>query len=241
MIRAVRKRDTFRRQPWVSLRCKRVELVHATVTRWGRDCLARAGVLPALEAFRAARPAWATPPEYADLWYLYRMVRRRRPSVIWEFGSGNSTVALASALADNGAGHLFSMDTDATWAAVTIKAMPECLRRLCTVRHAPLERLVYRGATAWRHRGVPERTPNFAYLDSGRTPTIDLLLVEEHLPSDFYLVIDDRQATTRFLHEHFVRRYRYTARRLVRQQVFELEKSDAVNGSPPAAALRRSA
>lgn len=51
--------------------------------------------------FLAKRPPDAIPPEPADLWYLYRLVRRTKPRMILEFGSGCSTVLLAQALFDN--------------------------------------------------------------------------------------------------------------------------------------------
>jgi hypothetical protein len=192
------------------------------VTAWGRRRLVQAGVLHVLEQFLATRPAHAFPPQHADLWFLYRMVRRRRPAVIWEFGSGNSTPVLAQALIDNGGGHLYSMESDASWAAATSSALPASLRAVCAVLYAPQEAITYHGVAACRHRGLPERPPNFAYLDSGWAPTVDLLLIEDLLPADFYLIIDDRQADTAFLREHFIRPYRFIRRRWVRQQVFEL-------------------
>jgi hypothetical protein len=213
---------TFLQHPRQSLKDKRRAFIYRCVSGWGRHRIDRAGVLPEYEAYRVARPARAWPPQYADLWFLYRMIRRRRPAVVWEFGSGNSTVIIARALVDNGTGFLYSMDGEAEWADATRRALPERLRRVCMVRHAPFEAIAYDGHRACRHVGLPDQPPNFAYLDSGWVPTVDLLLVESCLPPDFYLVIDDRQRDTAFLLEHFRRRYRFSRRRLVRQQMFEL-------------------
>jgi predicted O-methyltransferase YrrM len=58
---------------------------------------------------------------------------------ILEFGSGNSTVFAARALAQLGAGQLVSLDHDQRWAEATRAALErEGLEKWATVTHAPL-------------------------------------------------------------------------------------------------------
>ena len=88
---------------------------------WARRVLKNLGYLDFLEK----RPPGSFSPETDDLWYLYRLVRSRKPKVILEFGSGCSTVLLAQALFDNAKeseiqkGFLYSMDVSENWGQVT--------------------------------------------------------------------------------------------------------------------------
>ena len=96
--------------------------------------------------FAKKRPPDAFPPDAADLWYLYRLVRTHKPLVILEFGSGCSTAVLTQALFDNGAesggrvGHLYSLDTVEYWAGVTETSMPKHLAGFYEIRTAPTAR-----------------------------------------------------------------------------------------------------
>jgi len=81
-----------------------------TYRKWAKHQLERRGYLE----FIAHRPAHAYAPDFSDLWFLYKIVRRRKPTWILEFGSGCSTVILAQALWDNeresvekSSGHLY--------------------------------------------------------------------------------------------------------------------------------------
>ena len=51
--------------------------------------------------FTTARPPGALAPQGGDLWFLYRLVRERKPQLVFELGSGCSTVILGQALYDN--------------------------------------------------------------------------------------------------------------------------------------------
>ena len=64
------------------------------------------------ESLLNLRPSHAIDPNYAVLYLLYRMVRKKKPRIVLEFGSGCSTVILAEALKDNGEGFLFSLESD---------------------------------------------------------------------------------------------------------------------------------
>jgi len=192
------------------------------------------GIMNYLNRFAAVRPPDAMgglsqggPREYGDYWFLYKMVRKRKPRIIWEFGSDNSTIILAKALFDNGYGFLYSMDAIEKWSQSTRDSIPVELRRFCQVIYSPVEEVTYNGTPGFRHSILPKIIPNFAYLDGPpltpeRQVAIDLLEIENQLPDDFFLVIDDRKTNTRFLNEHLKRQYVFRSRVRHVQPVFEL-------------------
>lgn len=200
---------------------------HRLLTEWYRRQLSRHGIMSAIARFHALRPITALPPDYGDLWFLYKKVRTRIPEIVWEFGSGCSTVVLAKALSENGTGHLYSMESSTEWLAATTSGIPTQLAPFCTIIHSPAEEVTYDERAAFRHRFLPDNTPNFVYLDGPpltpqRNVAVDLLIIEDHLPRDFYLVIDNRQQNTAFLKEKFKRQYVFRTRKLFVQQIFEL-------------------
>jgi hypothetical protein len=96
--------------------------------------------------------------------------------------------------------------------------MPEHLKSICEVIHGPLVEVEEHGVKGWRHQNVPRIAPHFVYLDgpqltSERQVAIDLLDTEDSFPPDFFLVIDDRKENTKFLKEHFRRRYKFHSRK----------------------------
>ncbi len=119
-------------------------LLRQVQAAWARQRLADNDVLEVIRAFVAKRPPNALPPDYADLWFLYRQVKARKPKVVLEFGSGCSTVVLAQALYHIGReaaelrGHLYAVDGEAAWAESTAAALPRHSRTLCTVSYSPL-------------------------------------------------------------------------------------------------------
>ena len=182
---------------------------------WSEFQLARRGYL----GFLAARPADSLPPDCADLWFLYRLIRARRPNTVLELGSGFSTVIMAYALRENGGGMMWSIDADERWMGVTQSLLPKSLTPHCRILHCPAKAEDWRGYRVWRHAGLPEVTPDFLYVDGpggdeGRTPAItaDPLDLEPKFPLGFIMVIDGRYATYAFLKTHLQRRYRFTER-----------------------------
>jgi len=190
--------------------------IRATISQWH---LARNGVLDVVRGFQRLRPAHATTGDLGDWWFLYKKIRERHPKLILGFGSGNTTVVQAQALYDNRhGGRLLSIDASPGWAASTRSCMPEHLQSLVEVIYGPLVEVEEYGVKGWRHQNVPWIAPNFVYLDGPeltreRQVAVDLLALEEAFPPDFFLVIDDRQANTRFLRDHFKRRYKFTSRK----------------------------
>jgi len=101
-------------------------------------------------------------PNYADLYFLYANVMTRRPKVIFEFGSGYSTLILSRALSDIGVGKLYSMESEHYWFGETKKLIPKNLLGFCEVIESPVEKI---GPNKWRYTTIPDLVPDFLYLD----------------------------------------------------------------------------
>lgn len=186
--------------------------------------LSRRGYLEFLDS----RPAGALRPDYADLWFLYGLVRKHRPRVVLEFGSGCSTVVIAQALADNGGGHITSVDAEKTWAEVTSSTVPEELRAYCDVVYSPVVEEEFAGIPVFRHTDVPELRPDFLYLDG---PTlnprvqaaVDPVVMEDRFQDGFVMVVDGRWANVAFLQDHLKRDYRVRRNLFSASTVFRLK------------------
>lgn len=237
-----RKLATFRKDPVASLiRKARTHRFTRRVTRGVRDCalkpchcwakyrLRRRGLLTLL----GRRPPSAIPPDFSDLWFLYRVVRRRKPRCILEFGSGCSTLVLAQALFDNqlqsssSAGFLYSVDADPYWAEVAANSVPPHLKAVCEVQYSPLLEIEYEGVPAFRHVKVAPITPDLIYLDGPaltpeRQVAVDPLDMEDRFPPRFLLIVDGRWTNTVFLRAHLKRKYTFKHRRLFQNSTFEL-------------------
>ena len=201
-----------------------------TYREWARRQLQRWGHLD----FLTSRPTHAYPPDFSDLWFLYKSVRGRKPTCILEFGSGCSTVILAQALWENEReslgklrGQVYSVDADSCWADATVQYLPDHLRAICRISHSPLLEVECFGTPTFKHAKVPEVTPDFLYLDGPlltpeRRVAVDVLDMEDRFRPGFFLVVDGRKENTAFLLQHLKRRYAYKYRRQFRNSVFEL-------------------
>jgi hypothetical protein len=138
-----RKIKTFRQDPVGSVLSKGRDwfgwFLLPPFQSWAKHQLCKRGYLE----FLKHRPPHAIPPDFADLWFLYETVRRRKPRCILEFGSGCSTVILAQALYDNrrneilNTGYLYSVDADPYWAEVTFSSMQQHLQGLYEIWYSP--------------------------------------------------------------------------------------------------------
>ena len=108
--------------------------------------------------------------------------------------------------------------------------MPPHLQPLCRIIYSPLLEVEQAGTLGFRHANIPDVAANFLYLDGpaltpARRIAIDVLDMEDKLPHDFYMVVDDRQENTAFLKRNLRRQYRFKRRYrgyFIRTQIFEL-------------------
>ena len=181
-----------------------------------RRRLASEGLLELLRG----RPTHAFGTEADDLWFLYSQVRRRRPKVILEFGSGLSTSVLAAAAKKNGVGRVISIDALPFWGDVTRKALADQgLSDIADVVDIPAVETVSHGRRAWKHESLPDVRPDFVYidgppLDDERPFSVDILELEDKLSPEGFIVIDGRKANFNFLRLHLRHDYEFTWRRI---------------------------
>ena len=196
--------------------------------RWGHSQLRRRGYA----GLFLAAPEDALRPDWADLWFLYRTVRARRPRCVLEFGSGCSTAIMASALAENARdggepGHLYSVESSAAWADVTRRYVPEPARPYCTLLVTPVVTAAgVKGIRVLRHATVPDVRPDLVYLDgppltAEARVADDLLRLEDQLAARCFIVVDGRKENALFLRRHLRGRYRYRWRHVFYNGWFE--------------------
>jgi hypothetical protein len=140
-----RKLKTFLNSPLSSVRLKLIQILHRLMELWGWIRLRRHVSLE----FLKKRPPGAFRPDYADLWFLYRLIRKKKPRCILELGGGCSTVVLAAALRQNYLeatdikGQLYSLDVEEFWVQVTEKTLPPDLRPYCEISYTPALEIEY--------------------------------------------------------------------------------------------------
>jgi hypothetical protein len=174
------------------------------------------------------------PPQLPDLANLYNLIRERRPRIVLEFGIGFSTLVIASALRDNLQdhnlrGHLFSVDAQKDWIENTQAKIPKELVEFVTIHHSTLSTMTLEGTLCHMYDSLPDISPNFIYVDgpeglevkggmyglgfsNGRSViSADPLLYESTAPLDFFILVDGRWETCRFLERHLKGKYRHQA------------------------------
>jgi len=115
------------------------------------------------------RPPYAMKPDYNDLIFLWDTVRKRKPKVILEFGSGWSTYVIASAIATNAAegnkGFLYSLDHMEEWANITNDTMPKGLKEYCKVVYSQVKENEYEEIQGFVFSDIPDIIPNMVFLE----------------------------------------------------------------------------
>jgi hypothetical protein len=192
--------------------------------RLARIRLARSGALAALDAFVSARPEDSIRPDYCDLILLHRLVRKRRPRHVVEFGGGCSTVVLAHALALNGGGELVSVDASADWADSTRAAIPAELAARCRVLYREAVEAERFGVAGFQHVDVPALRADFVYVDGPpltdeRAVAFDVFDLD--LAPRCAIVVDGRPSQARLIAKRLEPR-RSKARVGYHNHVFEL-------------------
>jgi hypothetical protein len=190
---------------------------------WG-ELLARRKLerLGLLQMYRR-RPEHTYAPQYVDLLNIYELVRRRRPQIIIEFGSGCSTLMFARALADierdgGDRGQLYSVETHARFKALTESYLPEELAPFVDISVSSIEVGKLHDQDVMWHTQVPNVSPNLVYLDgpdyhefSAKVRTqADGVRLEPRAAHYYAILIDGRWDTFEFTRRHLKRGYKVT-------------------------------
>jgi len=169
------------------------------------------------------RPPQVYNPDWVDLLNIYTLVRRRRPSIIVEFGSGCSTLMFARALADNHAaegapGHLYSVEASEHFKKLTESYIPAPLKPFVDITHSGIECGEMFGKKVMWHRTIPDVRPNLVYLDGPDyqdfsddiVTQAEGIMLEAKGDGDYSILIDGRWATFQFTRANLKRRYKVT-------------------------------
>ena len=146
------------------------------VWRWGfvlaRTYLTEQGVLPLLRSGERSE----YPPELHDLYHLHWQVRRRRPTVVLEFGVGFSTLVMAHALWQNHTEQrstdsatplprLWTVDTSPTWIGNTRTKLPPSLEPFVEFHQSAARVSFHEGELCHFFDDLPDVVPDIIYLD----------------------------------------------------------------------------
>jgi hypothetical protein len=213
------------------------KLFRKLLTFGARRYLSRVGLIPLLQSGDSTE----IPSDLLDLANLYRAVRKCRPKVILEFGTGFSTVVLAHAMGPEG--RLYNVDANEHWIANTKAKMPPQLLDRVEFRHSPVRVDLHEGEMCHFYDRLPNIVPDFIYLDGpGRTDiegeirgltfgpsgqirqqiAADILLYESTMKTGATIVVDSRYNNVHFLVRNLRRRWRIQLDRLRRQTMFVL-------------------
>ncbi len=121
------------------------------------------------------------PPEADDLVRLHKLVRKRKPFTILEFGLGYSTIIMADALKKNLKEYeampnkpkirnrfmfkIFSVDTSDKWIKNTKNQFPKHLIDLVCFQQSDVEISTFNGQLCHYYKKIPDVIAEFIYLD----------------------------------------------------------------------------
>lgn len=196
--------------------------LHARETRRAADAIESAGYT---HLRRQIDPA-ADAQDPADLWHVYSTVRRNRPERCLEFGSGQTTLFTAQALADNGEGQLYTLDADARWLEHTKAMMPVELHPYVTFIHAPVAVVEDYGIPTWRYSNIPDGLFDFIVVDGPAgtdecAMSCDLVDIADRLAPHAEGMIDHRWRTAMLARECAGHRLRIRYDLLLESFLFE--------------------
>jgi Methyltransferase domain len=163
-------------------------------------------------------PRQAYQADWADLLNIYEIVRSNKPRIIIEFGSGCSTLMFARALADNGSGHLYSIDASEPFLQRTESYIPENLKRYVSLSYSEIEIGEMYGESVMWHRSVPDVSADLVYLDGPdyHDFSVDIetqadgVLLESKATEHYTILIDGRWKTFEFTRKNLKGEYAET-------------------------------
>tara|TARA_B100001059_G_scaffold235561_1_gene281637 strand:+ start:11072 stop:11923 length:852 start_codon:yes stop_codon:yes gene_type:complete len=125
-------------------------------------------------------------PEILDLARLYKLVKKKKPMTILEFGVGYSTLVMAQAIYENKKKlknnskigkirntkkfKLYCVDTSKKWINNTKKSLPSHLKDIVNFSVSPVDTITHNSEVCHTYKFIPDVNPDFIYLD-GPHPT----------------------------------------------------------------------
>ncbi len=106
-----------------------------------------------------------TGADYSDYWALYCYVRRHRPRHVLEFGPGVTTLIMAQALFENGAGQLTSMEDVPGYFEGVKRSIPPHLQPFVDLRLSAKVEKRHGPFAGVGYADIPERAYDFVFVD----------------------------------------------------------------------------
>jgi hypothetical protein len=123
----------------------------------------------------------AIAPDLDDLVRIHRLIRKRKPFTVLEFGVGYSTMIIADALRKNKKEfdqleakpfirnrfmfQCFTVDSSKKWLKISKKRLPKKLREFVNFQYSEVEIGTFQGQICHFYKNLPDIVPNFIYLD----------------------------------------------------------------------------
>ncbi len=181
-----------------------------------------------IATLQKVRPNNAIDPNWTKMAFLYRLVRRHRPNVVVELGSGWSTTAIALALSRNGDGRFYAYDVDPHWLDITRKMIQSdpARSKFCTLALSPIAVVSHEGQRVFQHVDLTDAPIDFLYLDSPPLTSeiqvaIDPLVLEPQFAPKALVAVDGRRQNVEYLKRHLKGRYKISVDRVTWTTVFE--------------------
>ena len=139
-------------------------------------------------------------------------------------------------------GHLYSVDSEIKWIENTTQKIPSDLQEFVSFHHSSVSVKMIDNTLCHMYESLPDISPNFVYVDGpGGGPGAnirgdihglsfssdrsvvgaDVLLFESSAPLDFFILVDGRWETCRFLRTHLKGKFRH--RRFVARKIETFE------------------
>jgi hypothetical protein len=107
----------------------------------------------------------STGANYYDYWLLYSHIRKTRPKEVLELGPGLTTLVIALALYENGAGRVTAMEDLQQYYDALKKIIPDHLRPFIDLQLSPSHQVHYGPFRGKAYRTIPERDYEFVWVD----------------------------------------------------------------------------
>ncbi len=107
----------------------------------------------------------STGANYYDYWLLYSHIRKTRPLEVLELGPGLTTLVIALALYENGAGRVTALEDLKIYHDALQEIIPDHLRPFIDLNLSPSRQVHYGPFRGKAYTSIPERDYDFVWID----------------------------------------------------------------------------
>ena len=182
--------------------------------------------------------------KYNDLIRIHKLILKRKPKDILEFGVGWSTIVILDAIKKlGGTSKLYSVDASNEWIKRTEELIPEELKQFIFFHQSDVHITTINGQLCCMYDNLPDIVPDFIYLDGPDPKDVkgkinglsfkcdkrtvlsgDIVLMESTLLPNSFILVDGRTNNARFLKRMFLRNWIMDWDKIGDITTFELEE-----------------